>query len=176
MKKLLITAMSVFVIGMGVGFAQTEVEVEAPEVDVEGGGLSVEIAPEAGVDFDTGNYIGASLPFPISLHYAIENAQLLGATPDLRFRFSGNILTAGVGLGIDALFDIAQLEENIQLYGGPAFDLGTVFVSPSFGLGGLVGGEYRFNREIGFFAELGTSINIPFLFTPRGLVGVNYHF
>lgn len=177
MKKLLITAMSVFVIGMGAGFAQTEVEVEAPEVDVEGGGLSVEIAPEEGVEFDTTQFVGISLPFPASIHYGLEDVQLFGASPDLRFRFSGNLLGTNIAFGTDVLFDIAQLDQNIQLYGGPSLELGTIFpVLPSFTFAGLVGGEYRFNRELGLYAELGTGISFPFIIAPRGSLGVNYHF
>lgn len=170
MQKLFAVLFSVLVLGLGVGFAQTD-------ADVSEEGVSIEIAPEEGVEFDTTQFIGASFPFPTSLHYALEEVQLFGANPDLRFRFSGNILTSGLGLGVDALFDITQLEDNIQLYGGPAFDIGTVIpVAPSFGLAGFVGGEYRFNSEIGFFAELGTGVNIPFVFAPRGVLGVNYHF
>lgn len=172
MKKLFAVLLSVLVLGLGVSFAQTD-------ADVSEEGVSVEIAPEEGVDFDTTQFVGASFPFPIGFHYGLENVELFGASPDLRFRFSGNILTANIGLNVDALFDITQLEDNIQLYGGPGLTLGTVIpLSPSFALSGFVGGEYRFNSEFGFFAELGTGISVSNLVRPdiRGSLGVNYHF
>lgn len=170
MHKLLAAVLSVFALGLGVSFAQTD-------ADVTEEGVTVEIEAQEGVEFDTTQFAGASLPFPLGLHYGLEDVDLFGVNPDLRFRFSGNILTAGVSLGTDALFDIAQLEDNIQLYGGPGLDLGTVFpLLPSIGVSGILGGEYRFNRELGFYAELGTGISFPFVFAPRGALGVNYHF
>ncbi len=170
MKKLFAVLLSVLVLGLGVSFAQTD-------ADVSEEGVSVEIAPEDGVDFDTTQFVGASFPVPISVHYGFEDISLLGTTPDARFRFSGNLLTGNVGLGADLMFNIAQLEDNIQLYGGPGFELGTLIpVDPSFGLLGFVGGEYRYNRELGFFAELGSAINIPGKLNIRGSLGVNYHF
>lgn len=170
MHKLLVAVLSVFVLGLGVSFAQTD-------ADVTEEGVTVEIEAQEGVEFDTTQFAGASLPFPLGVHYGLEDVDLFGTNPDLRFRFSGNVLTAGVSLGADALFDIAQLEDNIQLYGGPGLDLGTVFpLLPSIGVSGILGGEYRFNRELGFFAELGTGISFPFVFAPRGALGINYHF
>ena len=170
MQKLFAVLLSVLVLGLGVSFAQTD-------ADVSEEGVSVEIAPEEGVEFDTTQFVGGSLPFPLGVHYGLENVQLFGANPDLRFRFSGNILSADLSLGVDAMFDIAQLEDNIQLYGGPGLELGAVipFV-PSFGLLGFVGGEYRFNEQFGFFAELGTGISVPLRPNVRGSLGVNYHF
>lgn len=170
MQKLFAVLLSVLVLGLGMGFAQTD-------ADVSEEGVTIEIAPEEGVDFDTSQFVGASLPFPIGVHYGLEDVDLFGTNPDLRFRFSGNILTAGLSLGVDTLFDIAQLEDKIQLYGGPGLDLGTVLpLLPSIGVSGILGGEYRFNRELGFYAELGTGISFPFVFAPRGALGVNYHF
>lgn len=176
MKKLLITVMSVFVIGLGVGFAQTDVEVEAPEVEVEPGSLSVEIAPEEGVDFGTSQYIGASLPLPLSVYYGIEDVGFLGGEgSDLRFHTGLYLLS--FNLGVDALFDITQLGENIQLYGGGGLEIGTAILVPvTVSANGIFGGEYRFNQEIGIFGELGAGINYPFLVTPRITGGVNYHF
>ena len=170
MQKLFAVLFSALILGLGVGFAQTD-------ADVSEEGVSIEIAPEEGVEFDTTQFVGASLPFPIGIHYGLEDVELFGANPDLRFRFSGNILTANIGLGVDAMFDIAQLEDKIQLYGGPGLELGTVIpLVPSFGLLGFVGGEYRFNEEFGFFAELGSGISVPLRPVIRGSLGVNYHF
>lgn len=170
MHKLLVAVLSVFVLGLGVSFAQTD-------ADVSEEGVSIEIAPEEGVDFDTTQFVGASLPVPLGIHYGLENVELFGTNPDLRFRLSGNFLLAtNIGLGIDAMFDIIQLEDNIQLYGGPGLELGTNLLSPTFGLLGFVGGEYRFNQELGFFAELGTGISFPPRPDFRGSLGVNYHF
>ncbi len=170
MKKLFAVLLSVLVMGLGLSFAQTD-------ADVSEEGVSVEIAPEEGVDFDTTQFAGASLGFPGGLHYGLESVELFGLNPDLRFRLSGNVLVPNVNLGVDAMFDIAQLDDNIQLYGGPSLELGTVFpVVPSFGLVGFLGGEYRFNREIGFFAEAGTAISFPLNFLPRIGFGINYHF
>ncbi len=170
MKKLFAVLLSVLVLGLGVSFAQTD-------ADVSEEGVSVEIAPEDGVDFDTTQFVGASLPFPAGVHYGFEEVPLLGLNPDLRFRFSGNLINRSLGVGVDALFDIAQLEDNIQLYGGPGLDLGTVFpLSPNIALSGFVGGEYRFNSEFGFFAELGSGISFPLDLAARGSLGFNYHF
>lgn len=169
MQKIVVL-LSVFVLGLGAGFAQTD-------ADVSEEGVSVQIAPEEGVDFDTTQFVGLSLPFPLSVHYGLEDVELFGTSPDLRFRFSGNLAAADIKFGVDAMFDIAQLEENIQLYGGPALELGTLIpIEPSFGLVGFLGAEYRFNREIGFFAEVGTALNIPFNLVPRFALGANYHF
>ena len=169
MRKLLVAVAGALLL-TGVAFAQTN-------VDTSGDTVGVTVAPQAGVDFDTTQNVGASIPFPLSVHYTIENAQLFGATPDLRIRASGNFLATSLNLGVDALFTISQLDQNIVLYGGPGLELGTVFpVKPSFGLVGFLGGEYRFNREIGFFAELGSKVTIPLNFEPRGVIGFNYHF
>ncbi len=170
MHKLLVAVLSVFVLGLGMSFAQTD-------ADVTEEGVTIEIEAQEGVEFDTTQFAGVSLPFPTSVHYGLEDVDLFGTTPDLRFRFSGNLFGTNIAFGTDVLFDIAQLEENIRLYGGPGLELGTVFpVVPSFGLVGIVGGEYRFNRELGFYAELGTGISFPLALAPRGSLGVNYHF
>jgi len=170
MRKLLVASFGVLLLGLGTGLAQTD-------ADVTEEGVTVEIEAQEGVEFDTTQFAGVSLPFPASIHYGLENVDLFGTNPNLRFRFSGNLLGTNIAFGTDVLFDIAQLEENIQLYGGPGLELGTVFpVVPSFGLIGLVGGEYRFNRELGFYAELGTGISFPLFLAPRGSLGVNYHF
>ena len=171
MRKLLVAVVGTLLL-TGVAFAQTD-------ADASGDTVSVTVAPQEGTDFDTTQNVGASIPFPLGVHYTIENAQLFGATPDLRISLSGNFLNTSLNLGVDALFTITQLDQNIVLYGGPGLQLGTVFpVNPNIGLVGLLGGEYRFNREIGFFAELGSSINISsiFSFQPRGQLGFNYHF
>ena len=169
MRKLLVAIVGALLL-TGVAFAQTD-------ADTSGDTVSVTIAPQDGTDFDTTQNVGASIPFPLGIHYTIENAQLFGATPDLRFGLTGNFLATTLSLDVDALFTITQLDQNIVLYGGPGLQLGTVFpVSPSFGLTGFLGGEYRFNREIGFYAELGTSVSVPFTFQPRGVLGFNYHF
>lgn len=178
MYKLLFTLMSIFVLGLGSTFAQEDTTIET-DVSEEGAEVVVSVEAAEGVDFDTNSYVGASVPLPLgfSTHYGLENVQLFGVEPDLRFRLSGDVAASSVNLGIDTLFDIAQLEENIQLYGGPGLELGTVFpLVPSFGLVGILGGEYRFNREIGFFAELGTNIRVPLDLRPRAALGVNYHF
>ncbi len=170
MHKLFTVLLSVLVLGLDTGFAQTD-------ADVSGEGVTIEIAPEAGVEFDTTQFVGGSLPFPLSIHYGLEDVDLFGTNPDLRFRFSGNLSAADIKFGVDAMFDIAQLEDKIQLYGGPALELGTLIpIEPSFGLVGFLGAEYRFNREIGFFAEVGTAINIPIDLVPRFALGANYHF
>ena len=172
MRKLLVASLGVLFLGFGMSLAQTN-------ANVSGQTATVTIAPQAGTNFDTTQNVGASIPFPLSVHYTAENAQLFGATPDLRFSLSGNFLATSLNLGVDALFTITQLDQNIVLYGGPGLQLGTVFpVNPNIGLVGFLGGEYRFNREIGFFAELGSSINISkiFSFQPRGVLGFNYHF
>ncbi len=176
MNKLRVTLLSLLLLGMSATFAQEDTTVEA-EASEEGVEVVVAVEAAEGVEFDTTQFVGASVPFPLSAHYGVENVQLFGTEPDLRFRLSGNFLAASLNLGVDALFDIAQLEDNIQLYGGPGLELGTVFpVVPSFGLVGILGGEYRFNREIGIFAELGTGVSVPFFFSPRASLGVNYHF
>lgn len=170
MRKLLVASFSVLLLGLGVSFAQTD-------ADVSEEGVTIEIAPEEGVEFDTTQFVGLAIPFPASIYYGLEDVDLFGTSPDLRFRFSGNLLGTNIAFGTDVLFDIVQLEENIQLYGGPSLELGTVFpVAPSFGLAGLLGGEYRFNRELGLFAEVGTGISFPFNINPRFSLGVNYHF
>lgn len=170
MRKLLVASFGVVLLGLGMGFAQTD-------ADVTEEGVTVEIEAQEGVEFDTNNFVGIMGPVPFGLLYGIENVQLFGAEPDLRFRTSGNFVTGRLTLGVDALFDITQLEENIQLYGGPSLDLGTVIpLVPSFGLSGFVGGEYRFNRELGFFAEIGSGISFPIGFDVRGAAGINYHF
>lgn len=170
MRKLLVASFSVLLLGLGVGFAQTD-------ADVSEEGVTIEIAPEEGVEFDTTQFVGLSGIYPLGVHYGLENVELFGTEPDLRFRFSGNVFTSSLNLGVDALFDIAQLEDKIQLYGGPSLEIGAVLpLQPSFGLAGFVGAEYRFNREIGFFAELGSGITFPLRLAPRGALGFNYHF
>ncbi len=170
MQKLFAVLLSVLVLGLGAGFAQTN-------ADVSGEGVTIEIAPEAGVEFDTTQFVGLSAPNPFSAHYGLEDVDLFGTNPDLRFRFSGNPFAQDLKFGVDVMFDIAQLEDKIQLYGGPALELGTLLpLQPSFGLVGFIGAEYRFNREFGFFAEIGTSVNIPIKVVPRFALGANYHF
>jgi len=176
MRKLLVASFSVLLLGLGAGFAQTDVEVETPEVEVEPGSVSVEIAPEEGVDFGTSQYIGLSLPLPFSVYYGLEDVAFLGGEgSDLRFHTGLYLLS--FNLGADVLFDITQIGENIQLYGGGGLEVGTaVFVPITVSANGIFGGEYRFNSEIGIFGELGAGINFPFLVTPRITAGVNYHF
>lgn len=172
MKKLLAAAASVFLLTAGAAFAQTD-------ADVTDDGVTVSIERDSGLNYDTSQFVGASLPLPLGIHYGIEDVDLLGAASDLRFRLSGNLLFAGnISLGADAMFDITQIEDIIQIYGGPSLELGTTiaFTSPTIGLGAFVGGEYRFNRELGFYVELGTGLAIPIEFVPRVSVGVNYHF
>lgn len=172
MKKLFAVLFSVLILGLGVGFAQTD-------ADVSEEGVSVEIERQPGLDYDTSQFVGASLPLPVGLHYGLEDVALFGTTPDMRFRAVGNfIFTGNVALGVDAMFDITQIEDVIQLYGGPSLELGTTLAlaSPSIGLAAFAGGEYRFNRELGFYLELGSGINIPIAFLPRVSLGVNYHF
>ena len=172
MKKLLAAAASVFLLTTGAAFAQTD-------ADVSEEGVTIEIARDSGLNYDTSQFVGASLPLPLGLHYGLEDIALFGTTPDLRFRLSGNFLFAGnITLGADAMFDITQIEDIIQIYGGPSLELGTTlaFASPSIGLGAFVGGEYRFNQELGFYVELGTGVAIPIVFVPRVSLGVNYHF
>lgn len=176
MSKFLLTLMSILVLAFGTSFAQEDTTIET---DVSDDGAEVVVAVEAaeGVDFDTGQFVGIAGPFPLSVLYGLENVQLFGTEPDLRFRLSGDLTVPNFNLGVDALFDIAQLEQNIQLYGGPGLELGAIFpLQPAFGLVGVLGGEYRFNRELGFFAELGTSLSVPIDLRPRGALGVNYHF
>lgn len=172
MQKLFTVLLSVLVLGLGVGLAQTD-------ADVSEEGVTIEIEREAGLDYDTSQFVGASLPLPLGLHYGIEDINLFGVNPDLRFRAVANlILTGNVALGVDAMFDITQIEDVIQLYGGPSLELGTTLSlsSPSIGLAAFAGAEYRFNRELGFYLELGSGINIPIAFLPRVSLGVNYHF
>lgn len=172
MRKLLLAAAGVLVLATGAAFAQTD-------ADVTDDGVTVSIERDSGLNYDTSQFVGASLPLPLGIHYGIEDVDLLGAASDLRFRLSGNFLfTGNVTLGADAMFDITQIEDIIQIYGGPSLELGTTlsFASPSIGLGAFVGGEYRFNRELGFYVELGSGIAIPIVFVPRVSVGVNYHF
>ena len=166
MRKVLIAVVGALLL-TGVTFAQTDVDVD---VDVE---------PQPGLEFDTTQFVGASLPLPLGIHYGLEDVELFGTNPDLRFRASGNFLfTGNLALGADVMFDIVQIEDAIQIYGGPSLELGTTlaFNSPSIGLAAFAGGEYRFNRELGFYVELGSGITIPFAFLPRVSVGVNYHF
>lgn len=166
MRKLLV-AMVGAVLLTGVAFAQTDVDVD---VDVE---------PQAGLDFDTTQYVGASLPLPLGIHYGLENVDLFGTNPDLRFSLSGDVITTGnISLNAATLFDITQIEDAIQIYGGPSLGLGTTFAfeTPTISLAALVGGEYRFNQELGFYVELGSGVTIPLKFLPRVSLGVNYHF
>lgn len=172
MKKLLAAAASVFLLTAGAAFAQTD-------ADVSEEGVTIEIERDSGLNYDTTQFVGASLPLPLGIHYGLENVDLFGAASDLRFRLSGNFLfTGNVTLGADAMFDITQIEDIIQLYGGPSLELGTTlsFASPSIGLGAFVGGEYRFNQELGFYVELGSGLAIPIVFVPRVSLGINYHF
>ncbi len=169
MRKLFVAMVGALLL-MGIAFAQTN-------ANVGKNGVSVQIAPEKGVSFDTTQFVGLSAPAPFSVLYGLENVDLFGVNPDLRFRFSGNPFAADLKFGVDAMFDIAQIEDNIQLYAGPSLELGTVLpLNPSFGLVGFAGAEYRFNREIGFFAEVGTAVNIPLKVVPRFALGANYHF
>lgn len=202
MSKLLATLLSAsFLIG-GIAFAQVEVEppsveveppsieVDAPEVEVDlpeveqapgvevtDSAVVVEIPLEEGVDFGTTQYAGASIGLPGGIHYGLRDVDLFGLQPDLRFRLSGNLIGLSVVLGADALFDIAQVEENIQLYGGGGAELGTsLLLIPTIGIHGLVGAEYRINQDFGLFGEAGSGLEFPFIFTPRFTGGVNYHF
>lgn len=174
MHKLLIAVLSVFALGLGMSFAQTD-------ADVTEEGVTVEIEAQEGVDFDTSSYVGASFGYPLAFYYGLEDGFREGA--DLRFRAS--TFFVDFSIGADVLFDISQLEDNIQLYGGGGINLSSLFLGGgSFGVGltGVLGGEYRFNRELGIFAELGGGVNIypggvlPIVPIPRGALGVNYHF
>lgn len=173
MQKLLAVAASVFLLTASAAFAQTD-------ADVSEEGVTIEIERDSGLDYDTSQFVGASLPLPLGIHYGLEDVDLFGVSPDLRFRASGNFFFAGnIAFGVDAMFDITQIEDIIQIYGGPSLELGTVFpLNPSIGLAVFAGGEYRFNRELGFFLELGSGINFSNLisFLPRVSLGVNYHF
>ncbi len=170
MKKLLAAAASVFLLTAGAAFAQTD-------ADVSEEGVTIEIERDSGLDYDTSQFVGIAVPFPASIFYGAENVDLFGVSPDLRFRFSGNFLGTNIGVGADVLFDITQIEDVIQLYAGPSLELGTVFpIQPSFGVAAILGGEYRFNREFGFFGEVGTGVSFPLSFNPRFSLGVNYHF
>ncbi len=166
MRKLLAT-MAGMILLTGVAFAQTDVD------------LNVNIEPQAGVEFDTTQFVGASLPLPLGLHYGLENVDLFGTNPDLRFRLSGDVIyTGNISLSADAMFDITQIENAIQIYGGPSLGLGTTFAfeSPTISLAAFAGGEYRFNRELGFYVELGSGLTVPLKFEPRVSLGINYHF
>ncbi len=176
MKKLFAVLLSVLVLGLGVSFAQTDVEVETPDVEVEPGSVSVDIAPEGGVDFDTSQYLGVSLPLPFSIYYGLEDVALLGGEgSDIRFHTGLYLLS--FNLGADVLFDITQIGENIQLYGGGGLEVGTAVLVPvTVSANGIFGGEYRYNQEFGIFGELGAGINFPFVVAPRLTGGVNYHF
>ena len=100
-------------------------------------------------------------------------------SPNLRFRLGSDLIfSRNVSFAADALFDITQIEDVIQLYGGPSLELGTTlaFDTPRISLAVFAGGEYRFNRELGFYVELGSGLAIPINFVPRVSLGVNYHF
>ena len=174
MKKLLAAAASVFLLTAGAAFAQTD-------ADVTDDGVTVSIERDSGLNYDTSQFVGASLPVPLGIHYGLEDVDLFGLNPDLRFRAETDfIFTRNLSLGVDAMFDITQIEDVIQIYGGPSLNLGTTlsFASPSLGLAVFAGGEYRFNQELGFFLELGSGINFANIvaFQPRVSLGVNYHF
>jgi hypothetical protein len=174
MRKLLVTLLSLLVLGTGAALAQ-----EDTDVDVSEEGVVVAIEAAEGVDFDTTQYVGAALGYPFTFHYGIED--LISEGADLRIRLSS--LFYDLTLGADVLFDITQLESNIQLYGGGGLGFSTVFgAGLGVTLNGLVGGEYRFNRELGLFAEIGAGYTFGQFVTPlgnfypRGALGVNYHF
>ena len=164
MRKLLVAVVGTLLL-TGVAFAQTDV--------------NVSVEPQPGLGYDTTQFVGASLPLPLGIHYGLENVDLFGTSPDLRFRLSGDVFSTGnISLSTDAMFNITQIEDAIQIYGGPSLGLGTTFAfeSPTISLAAFAGGEYRFNRELGFYVELGSGVTIPLKFLPRVSLGVNYHF
>jgi hypothetical protein len=173
MRKFFITLLTVSVFGLGGALAQVTTE---PFDD----------------DFDVGNEFwgGVSLgvPFGVNFHFGVED--LLAEGVDLRTNLSAGF--AGLfGVGADVLFDlpIDTADTPIDVYAGGGLavafgniDRTTPEMETAFGLGLMVGGEYRLIDaglpEGGIFAELGPAIGFgagPAV-TVNAKLGFNYHF
>ena len=167
MKKLFAVLLSVLVLGLGVSFAQTD-------ADVSEEGVSVEIAPEEGVDFR---------------HHPVHRCfASLSHRPSLRSRRCRSLrcaiptcVSASRVTSLPRVYRLGCRRLCLTSLNWKTTSSSTVVralalaaplsrLSPSFALSGFVGGEYRFNRELGFFAELGTGISvIPFRPDIRGV-------
>lgn len=170
MRKLLVAA-SVLLLTAGMALAQEE-DTEV-NLDDEPSDIVIEANPD--VDYETDNYVGVTLGYPFAFNYGFE--ELLGDGTDLRLQATSYFYNFTIGA--DVLFDLAQLEDVIQIYGGGGVAVGSTFVGGfNATVSGLVGGEYRFNEQLGVFLEAGAGFSVipaP-VFSPRGGIGVNYHF
>jgi hypothetical protein len=117
----------------------------------------------------SGQYAGAFLGYPIAGIYGLED--FLGKDADLRFRVSlSPFYGLGVGVGADALFDIAPLPLDeagkLRAYGGGGAELGFASYRNSFASVsvftidalGILGVDYPIDKSFGVFFETGLGI------------------
>jgi hypothetical protein len=130
--------------------------------------LGIGILLLASVTFaQSGQYAGAFLGYPIAGIYGLED--FLGKDADLRFRVSlSPFYSLGIGVGADALFDIAPLDEagKLRAYGGGGAELGFASYRNSFASVsvftidalGILGVDYPIDESFGVFFETGLGI------------------
>lgn len=181
MRKLLVMAVSIFLLSTGAAFAQDD-------------DTALDVAP----DGDT--WVGLSTGYPLGLtaHYGLGDA--IGDGIDLRFngRFTFasvlGVSQIGFNVGADALFNIPVDLDELKVYAGAGPSLGFEVRSSNvtaganaggFALGaqGLAGAEYLVTDEIGVFGEFRVGFgfvtgipNVALNFVPTLALGANYHF
>ena len=115
----------------------------------------------------SGQYAGAILGYPIAGIYGLED--FLGKDADLRFRVSlSPYYGLGLGVGADALFDIAPLDDagKLRAYGGGGAGLGFISVGNQYAsvtaftldVTGVIGVDYPIDDTFGIFVETGVGI------------------
>jgi hypothetical protein len=202
MHRLSVVILTILALSLGAAMAQ-QITTPPDPTDEE---VEVDVfAPQVVITPPRTNWAGASLGINplISGYFGIPG--LIGDI-DVRFRAGLNFLGGfGFNAGADALFNITTLDEiNVYAGGGPSLSYSTwswgvpgfaVVDVTSFGIGlsGLAGAEYRLDRNLGLFGELGLGlqyVSVSGAFDPavpapvisgigadiRVAAGVNFHF
>lgn len=135
------------------------------------------------VDYGTTQWAGVALGYPFAVYYGVED---VFQDADVRGRLSTSFFD--VTVGGDVLFDITELEDvPVTIYGGGGPNVSIAFFGGfGFGLSGVVGAEWRFDEQIGAFLDVGVGYTfyigsdldlVPLAgLSPRGALGVNFHF
>lgn len=163
MRKLIATLLALTVLGFGSALAQEGVD------------------NTVAVDSDYWAGISTGWPFGVNVHFGVED--VIGQGVDLRANAALG-LGAQFGLGVDALADLPVDLDNpdLGIYAGGGLNFGFAGGTFGFGLGLLVGGEYRLAGaglpEGGIFLEVGPTLAFVPSFVPNANAkfGFNYHF